>query len=111
MTAELPADVEFVRVTDVFDHVTRPVGLLRSHRLADDVWARLVVHDGELVFVFEDDADARVRLGAGDSIVIPPARPHHVELPSPVRFALEFHRRRTATPPESGRESTGLTDT
>lgn len=90
---ELPEGVVLVRTTDVFDNHTVPKGLLRAHQVARDVWGRLVVHAGTMGFVFEDEADAPISLGAGDTMVIPPQRPHHVELDGPVSFAVEFHRR------------------
>ncbi|MEZ5235683.1 MAG: DUF1971 domain-containing protein [Acidimicrobiia bacterium] len=108
MTAALPTGLEHVRTTDVFDEHHHPAGLLRAHRVADGVWARLVVHRGELTFVFEDDAEHPMVVAAEGSVVIPPGRLHHVELGRPVRFALEFHRERTADAPAAGRESTAL---
>lgn len=108
---ELPDHVEYVRTTDVFDQAHHPAGLLRAHRVANGVWARLLVHSGEMVFVFEDTPAEPTALSAGESIVIPPGRLHHVEMPSPVTFALEFHRERSAAAPPEGDESTGLANT
>jgi tellurite resistance-related uncharacterized protein len=105
---ELPDDLEHVRTTDVFDEHSHPAGLLRAHRVADGVWGRLVVHTGSLTFVFEDRMNEPLTIAAGDSVVIPPARLHHVELDGPVTFALEFHRRRDTGTPTPGHESTGL---
>ncbi len=105
--SQLPEGVELVRTTDVFDNDTAPAGLLRAHRVADGVWARLVVHAGTLRFAFEDQPDQPLTLETGDRVVIPPARPHHVELDGPVRFAIEFHRAAAAAALE-GLESTGL---
>lgn len=89
----LPAGLEHARTTDVFDQDSVPAGLLRSHRIAAGVWGRLVVHEGELRFGF-DDRDEAQRVAAGEWMVIPPQRPHAVELVGPVRFAVEFHRQR-----------------
>jgi mannose-6-phosphate isomerase-like protein (cupin superfamily) len=50
------------------------------------------VHEGSLRFVFEDRADAPMHIAAGESMVIPPSTPHHVEPDDDVRFAIEFHR-------------------
>lgn len=106
--AALPPGLEHVRTTDVFDEHTAPAGLRRAHRVADGVWARLLVHTGQLSFVFEDDPDRPHIVDAGASLVIPPGRPHHVDLDQPVTFAIEFHRRPAGPPPTAGRESTGL---
>ncbi len=89
----LPPDVELVRTTPTFDEHTIPAGLLMAHRIAEGVWGRLVVYSGSLTFRFEECPDRAVRAGAGASVVIPPGRPHHVELDGPVTVAIEFHRR------------------
>ena len=107
---ELPDGLVHVRTTDVFDQNTHPAGLLRAHRVADGVWARLVVHTGSLTFVFDDEPERPHVVTAGGSVVIPPARQHHLELGGPVTFALEFHRRPADARPADGHESTGLAD-
>jgi len=88
----LPEDLELVRTTPVFDEHSVPAGLLRAHQVAEGVWGRLVVHEGGLVFVFEDVADEPRPVSAGGHVVIPPARPHHLVVDGPVRFVVEFHR-------------------
>lgn len=88
----LPDGLELTRTTDVFDQDSVPAGLLRAHRVAAGVWGRLVVHEGSLRFRFEDDDEA-LRVDPDEWVVIPPQRPHRVELSGPVRFAVEFHRR------------------
>lgn len=90
-TPRLPDGLELARTTDVFDEESVPAGLLRAHRVADGVWGRLVVHEGSIGFRFEDD-DRSMSAAAGESIVIPPGRRHHVEVNGPVRFVVEFHR-------------------
>lgn len=90
MSDSLPAGLELARTTDEFDEHTVPAGLLRDHRVAAGVWGRLIVRSGALQFGFGDDPEFGV--AAGDSVVIPPARLHHVALVGPVRFVVEFHR-------------------
>lgn len=108
MTDRLPDGLEHVRTTDVFDQLHHPAGLRRAHRVADGVWARLLVRSGSLTFVFEDQADRPRWVSAGEAVVIPPARLHHVDIEAPVSFVLEFHRAAASAPPEAGTESTGL---
>ncbi|MAT06007.1 MAG: tellurite resistance protein [Acidimicrobiaceae bacterium] len=86
----LPAGAELVRITETFDEATVPRGLLRTHRVATGTWGRIVVSDGCLCFVWEDDGSL-VELAAGDSLVIPPDTPHRVEMTASVRFAVEFY--------------------
>jgi tellurite resistance-related uncharacterized protein len=107
-TPALPQGLEHVRTTDVFDNTTVPAGLLRAHRVADGVWGRLVVQAGVVTFVFDDEPDRPITVTAGESVAIPPARQHHVELTEPAAFAIEFHRAPTAASPDPGNESTGL---
>jgi tellurite resistance-related uncharacterized protein len=89
---QLPDGLEHVRTTDVFDNTTVPAGLLRAHRVADGVWGKLVVHTGTVTFVFDDEPVQPITARAGDSVAIPPARRHHLELDEPATFAVEFHR-------------------
>jgi ferredoxin len=87
-----PAGLELARTTPEFDEHTVPVALLSAHRVADDVWGRLVVRVGSLRFVFEHAIDAGRTVHAGETQTIPPSVPHHVEVIGPVRFVVEFHR-------------------
>jgi tellurite resistance-related uncharacterized protein len=89
---DLPDGLVLARVTDVFDTGTVPAGLLKTHRVAARTWGRLVVHTGSVVLAFEDPPNERVSLRAGEIAVIPPDRPHHVELSDGASFAVEFHR-------------------
>ena len=88
---ELPPGLVLDRVTRDFTAESVPKGLLSVHRVADRVWGRLVVKEGSLRFVFEDAPDAPRLLPTGTTQVIPPGRPHHLELTGPARFAVEFH--------------------
>ncbi|MEO1064467.1 MAG: DUF1971 domain-containing protein [Actinomycetota bacterium] len=92
MCDELPSGLRLVRTTPELDESSVPSGLLRSHRVADGVWGRLVVRSGALRFVFEDDDGREVRVAAGDHVVIPPGRPHHLVVDGTVTFVVEFHR-------------------
>lgn len=84
--------LHLVRTTDIFDNYSVPAGLLRGHRVAEGVWGRLVVHTGNVTFIFEDDPEHPITVPAGGAVAIPPARPHHLELGEPATFVVEFHR-------------------
>ena len=88
---ELPDGLDLVRTTEIFDNDTVPAGLLRAHRIAKDVWGRLVVHSGSLDLVFED-GDTAIGLAEGDTQAIPPDQPHHVAMTGPASFVVEFYR-------------------
>lgn len=104
----LPDGLEYVRTTPVFDNDTVPKGLLRAHQVAENVWGRLVVHTGTVVYVFEDRPEEPRVVRAGEHQVIPPKERHHIELDGPATFAVEFYRRPEAVPVTLGRESSGL---
>jgi tellurite resistance-related uncharacterized protein len=84
--------VRLVRTSAVWSESTVPAGLLSAHRIADDVWGRLVVSGGSLTLIFEDTPDGTHTLAKGESAIIPPGRPHHVVLDGSVEFCIEFHR-------------------
>ena len=109
MNNQIPGDFELARTTPTFTNETVPAGLLAAHRVADGIWGRLVVHSGEVGFVFEDVADTRITVAAGGNVAIPPGRLHHVVLDQPATFAVEFYRTpATPSPAGAGAESTGL---
>lgn len=103
MHRELPTGLEPVRTTPVFDRDTVPKGLLAAHRIASGVWGKLVVHSGSLLFRFEDHPGDSRLVPSGEYVVIPPDRPHRVELDDgPVSFSIEFHRPRQNDADEDG---------
>ncbi len=87
----LPEGLSLVRTTPLFDQDSVPAGLRRAHKVADDVWGRLVVSAGSLVFVFEDQPGAPLAVAAGEHVIIPPGRPHHLEFDGEASFVVEFH--------------------
>ena len=90
----IPEGHLFVRATAEFTSETVPKGLLKTHRVADGVWGKAVVLEGELGFVFEDEPDEPLTARQGEPIVIPPNRPHHVIVDDSVRFVVEFYKSR-----------------
>ena len=88
----LPHGSELIRVTPEFDEQTVPSSLLDTHQIAAGCWGRLRVTQGSLEFIFADQADQPRLLGAGESITIPPQRPHKVSINGPANFSVEFYR-------------------
>lgn len=97
----LPDGLILARTTAEFDVETVPPGLLRTHRVAAGIHGRIRVLAGAVRFVWEDDGERAdpVELGAGDSLVIPPEVPHHVEPDADARFVIDFHRPPVETAP------------
>jgi tellurite resistance-related uncharacterized protein len=87
----LPPEATEDRTTPSWDATGMPGGLRRAHQIAAGVWGRLDVHAGSAVFAFEDAIDdGPWTLTAGDAVVIPPQRPHHVEPGSDVELSVTF---------------------
>lgn len=87
---DLPPGLSLVRVTDEFDASSVPKGLLRAHQVAASVWGRLVVTEGTVLFVWENEPDAPIELAKGSALVIRPQTPHHVVPEEGCRFHVEF---------------------
>ncbi len=94
---ELPAGYAPYRRTSVFDAVSVPAALLRSHALKPGVWALLHVTSGRLRYHMEQPTPATVELEAGATAVVAPEARHHVEPVGAVEFFLELYGRREPT--------------
>ncbi len=92
LESELPDGLVLARTTPTYDQDSVPPGLLKAHQVATGVWGRLSVKDGVLDFAFDEFPDEVRSIRAGQHVVIPPARPHHVTAHSPVSFFVEFYR-------------------
>ena len=66
-------------------------GILRKHLAPRGKFGYLVVEEGSLQFVWEDDEDNALDADPDHPIVIFPERYHHVEITGKVRFHVEFY--------------------
>lgn len=94
---ELPADVAPYKQTATFDASSVPAGLRRSHTLAAGTWGEIVVEQGRVLYVLEDEGDQGIVLGPDLVGVIAPERPHHVEPEEGARFFVRFSKRGAST--------------
>ena len=88
----LPATVAHYKTTPEFNHATTPAGLLRNHTTAAGVWGRIVVLEGSLRYVIEEQETEVHLLVPGTPGIVEPQVAHHVAIDGPVRFCVEFHR-------------------
>jgi tellurite resistance-related uncharacterized protein len=77
--------------TPEFDNATLPDALKNAHSTKAGTWGLLVVSEGEVRLVFEEDHDRTCTVRPGHPAPIPPQAPHHVELTGPMRMYVEFH--------------------
>lgn len=75
-----------------FDRASVPEGLLREHSLKPGTWGRITVLSGSVGLAWDDDADEAVELGEGDTLVIPPVRPHHLVPTGAFELTIDFLR-------------------
>ncbi|WP_420403245.1 DUF1971 domain-containing protein [Nisaea sp.] len=92
MPPALPAGARHYSSSPHFTEITTPAKLTELHRTKPGVWGRLVVDQGTLIFVEPDPWGTEQRVGAGETVIIVPERPHRVALDGPVRFLIEFYR-------------------
>ena len=86
----LPTGLERYKVVGPFSETTVPAGLLRRHTLKPRVWGRIVVLEGELVYVIERAPDVSFVLRPGEPGIVLPEEPHRVAPNGVVQFQVEF---------------------
>jgi tellurite resistance-related uncharacterized protein len=87
---ELPADLDVVRTAGPFDAGTLPLGLQRSHLVAERTWGSLRVLAGAVVLSVETTPPRSIRVSPGEEQPIPPGVPHLVRLEEDGRLAIDF---------------------
>ena len=88
----LPAGAACYKRIGPFSEDSLPAGILREHRLKDDVWGVLTIVDGAIGFTWDDAEGGEIELAARSRLVIPPAVPHHLTVRGPFSLTIEFHR-------------------
>ena len=87
----LPAELSCYRRIGPFDETSLPKGLLREHRLKEGAWAVVTVLAGSIDFAWDDRQGGIGALSAPDSVVVPPAIPHHIDISGPFSLQIEFY--------------------
>lgn len=81
---------KLINKTPIFNNETCPEGIKKSHALPKNTKAKLIVYEGKLEFVFEDNNEKKI-IKANDYIIITQNRKHHINLISQTKFQLEFY--------------------
>ena len=89
--AVLPEGAVKVGSTPSMTEETVVPGILKKHLAPRGKFGYLVVEEGALQFVWEDDADNVLDADPEHPIVIFPERYHHVSITGKVRFRVEFY--------------------
>jgi tellurite resistance-related uncharacterized protein len=89
--ATLPEGAEKAGSTPSMNEETVVPGILKKHLAPKGKFGYLVVEEGSLQFVWEDDEDNVLDADPAHPIVIFPERYHHVSITGKVRFRVEFY--------------------
>ena len=89
--AALPEEAVKAGSTPAMTEKTVVSGILKKHLAPRGKFGYLVVEEGSLQFVWEDEEDNVLDADPGHPIVIFPERYHHVSITGKVRFRVEFY--------------------
>ena len=87
----LPEGAIKIGTTPSMTEETVVPGILRKHLAPKGKYGYLVVEEGALEFVWEDDEENVLDSDPEHPIVIFPERFHHVSIKDKVRFRVEFY--------------------
>lgn len=87
-----PADVVEYKRTPTFDATTTPAGLRARHTTKAGVWGEIVVEEGRVLYVIEEEEDASFVLRPGVPGTVAPQAPHHVTPYDDAKFHVRFLR-------------------
>ena len=87
----LPEGASKIAATPTMNEETVVPGILKKHLAPRGRFGYLVVEEGALQFIWEDDPDNALDADPGHPIVIFPERFHHVKITGKVRFRVEFY--------------------
>jgi tellurite resistance-related uncharacterized protein len=89
---QIPIDAICYKSTAEFTQDTIPSGLLRHHSTAPNVWARICILEGSLLYRIFGEVHEVHTLTPGNYGVVEPQVIHEIEAVGPVRFYVAFHR-------------------
>lgn len=89
---ELPPGLARYGESPVFTPDNLPEKLKNAHTTKAGTWGLLRVHSGIVLYFVDVPPHARAVVSAGNTVVIEPEVPHHVEFGLPGSFQVEFWR-------------------
>ena len=89
---KLPESAVKVGETPNMTEITVVKGILRNHLAPKGKFGLVVVEEGSLEYIWEDDKENVLNADKDHPIVIEPERYHHVVITGPVVFRVEFYK-------------------
>jgi tellurite resistance-related uncharacterized protein len=89
---KIPVNLIAYKKTPHFNQNSVPAGLLASHSTKADVWGKIVILSGRLLYRILQPVFEETLLTPELNGVIQPAMLHEVEVIGPVEFYVEFYR-------------------
>jgi tellurite resistance-related uncharacterized protein len=86
----LPDTVVSYKRTPEFDEESIPEGLLKNHQTKTDVWGKIVVLSGHLLYTIQEPFE-EITLDINNFGVVEPTVLHQVKPVGSVRFYVEFY--------------------
>ncbi len=102
--AELPEGSIKVGSTPSMTEETVAPGILNKHLAPKGKYGYLVVEEGSLQFVWEDEEDNVLDADPEHPIVIFPERFHHVSITDKARFRVEFYEAPSGIAPDAAQK-------
>lgn len=88
----LPDHVSAYKKTDIFTETSIPKALLHDHRTMADVWGKIIVLEGRLLYTIKTVPDETVELSKNYDGIVEPQVTHFVEPQGKVKFYVEFYK-------------------
>lgn len=86
----LPEDVSTYKKTPIFDQDSIPKGLLKDHSTKPNVWGKISVLEGKLLYTIKSNPVEEVLLSESYHGVVEPEVIHFVTPQDKVKFFVEF---------------------
>tara|TARA_R110002111_G_scaffold109732_5_gene168915 strand:+ start:116 stop:391 length:276 start_codon:yes stop_codon:yes gene_type:complete len=88
----LPNNVTAYKRTPEFDELSVPAGLLKAHQTKEQVWAKIIVYEGELQYTINEPITEVNILNKANAGIVEPTVLHEIKPLGSVRFVVEFYR-------------------
>lgn len=87
-----PTTVFCYKTSPEFTQDSIPKGFLKSHSTKAGVWAKIIINNGQLLYILDNSKEETQLLNIDTDGIIVPEMLHHVAASGNVNFHVEFYR-------------------